>query len=107
MVSYRFSAFDVHHLGDSTGHLLTAKLDDPYGSNQLWLGHGTALHDAIWLATPEKGKYNNIEYRRVQPIGGGVGSMVGVNRIWYEADSAKFHGTGVRVGLTFEHEPAR
>jgi YaiO family outer membrane protein len=107
MVSYRFSAFDVHHLGHSTGHLLTAKLNDPYGSNQLWLGHGTALHDAIWLATPEKGKYDNIEYRRVQPLGGGVGLMAGVNRIWYEADSAKFHGTGFRVGLTFEHEPAR
>jgi len=30
-----------------------------------------------------------------------------VNRIWYEADSAKFHGTGVRVGFTFDHEPGR
>lgn len=106
MVSYRFSSFDVHNLGHSTGHLLAAKLNDPYGSNQLWLGHGTALHDAIWLATPEKGNYNNVEYRRVQPVGGGVGLMVGVNRIWYKADSAKFHGTGVRIGLTFEHKPA-
>jgi YaiO family outer membrane protein len=105
MVSYRFSSFDVRNLGHSTGHLLSAKLEDPYGSNQVWLGHGTALHDAIWLATPEKGNYNNIEYRRVQPIGGGIGLMLGVNRIWYKADSAKFHGTGVRVGFVFSTEP--
>lgn len=106
MVSYRFSSFDVHGLGHSTGHLVNLKVDDPAGSNQLWLGHGTALHDALWLSTPEKGNFTNVEYRRVQPIGGGVGLMVGVNRIWYKADSAKFHGTGVRVGLTFEHKPA-
>jgi YaiO family outer membrane protein len=102
MISYRFSSFDVHHLGHSTGHLVNLKVQDPYGSNQLWLGHGTALHDAVWLATPEKGKYSNIEYRRVQPIGGGVGLMVGVNHIWYKTDSARFHGTGARVGFTFE-----
>jgi YaiO family outer membrane protein len=107
MISYRFSSFDVHGLGHSTGHLVNIKVEDPYGSNQLWLGHGTALHDALWLPTPEKGNFTNVEYRRVQPIGGGVGLMVGVNRIWYKADSAKFHGTGLRVGLTFEHEPAR
>ena len=107
MISYRFSSFDVHHLGHSVGHLVNLKVQDPYGTNQLWLGHGTALHDALWLPTPEKGKYSNIEYRRIQPLGGGVGLMVGVNRIWYEADSAKFHGTGVRVGFTFDHEPGR
>lgn len=105
MISYRFSSFDVRNLGHSTGHLLSAKLEDPYGSNQLWLGHGTALHDALWLATPEKGDYNNIEYRRLQPIGGGVSLMLGVNRIWYKADSAKFHGTGVRAGIVFSTEP--
>lgn len=102
MISYRFSSFDVHNLGHSTGHLVNIKVEDPYGSNQLWLGHGTALHDALWLPTPEKGNFTNVEYRRVQPIGGGVGLMVGVNRIWYKADSAKFHGTGLRVGLVFE-----
>jgi YaiO family outer membrane protein len=106
-VSYRFSSFDVQHLGHSVGHLVNVKLQDPYGTNQLWLGHGTALHDALWLATPEKGTYSNIEYRRVQPIAGGIGLMVGVNRIWYRADSAKFHGTGVRIGFTFDHEPGR
>jgi YaiO family outer membrane protein len=105
MVSYRFSSFDVQHLGHSTGHLVNLKVQDPYGSNQLWLGHGTALHDAVWLANPEKGNFTNIEYRRVQPIGGGVGLMVGVNRIWYKTDSAKFHGTGLRAGLVFEQEP--
>jgi YaiO family outer membrane protein len=102
MVSYRFTSFDVHHLGHTTAHLASFKLQDPYGSNQLWVGHGSALHDALWLQTPEKGNYTSVEYRRVQPIGGGVGLMVGVNRIWYKTDSNKYHGTGARVGLTFE-----
>jgi hypothetical protein len=31
--------------------------------------------------------------------------MLGVNRIWYKADGAKFHGTGVRVGFVFSTEP--
>jgi YaiO family outer membrane protein len=101
MVSYRFSSFNVHHLGNTTGHLLSVKLDDPYGSNQLWLGHGTALQDAVSLSTPQRGKYSNVELRRVQPIGGGIGLSVGVNRIWYETGSVKHRGTGVRVGLTF------
>jgi len=101
LVSYRFSAFNVRGRGNSTGHLVNVKVEDPYGSNQLWLGHGTSLHDAAWLGAPDKGKFNNVEYRRVQPIGGGVGLMVGVNRSWYEADNAKFRGTGARIGLTF------
>ena len=50
----------------------------------------------------KKGKFTSIEYRRIQPIGGGVALTAGVNRIWYEADSAKFHGTGIRLGLTFQ-----
>ena len=100
-VNYRFSSYDVKKIGNTTGHLLSFKLDDTLGSNQLWLGQGTALHDAIWLATPEKGKFSNVELRRVQPIGGGVSVMVGVNRTWYDTDTAKFQGTGARVGLIF------
>lgn len=76
-------------------------MKDPLGSNQLWLGHGTALHDAISLATPEKSKFSNVELRRVQPIGGGVSAMLGVNRIWYNMDSRKHSGTGARLGLIF------
>jgi YaiO family outer membrane protein len=102
MISYRFSSFDVRHVGHTTAHLVNLKVQDPYGSNQLWLGHGSALHDALWLPTVEKGNFTSVEYRRVQPIGGGVGLMVGVNRIWYATDSTKYHGTGARVGLTFE-----
>ena len=63
-VSYRFSSYDVEHLGRTSGHLVGAKLDDPYGSNQLWLGHGNSPHDTDWLATPEKGKFNSAELRR-------------------------------------------
>jgi hypothetical protein len=102
MVSYRFSSFDVQHIGHSTAHLISARLSDPYGSSQLWVGHGTALHDAVWLASAEKGKYTNVELRRIQPIGGGVGLLLGANRIWYETDSTKYHGTGVRFGFTFD-----
>jgi YaiO family outer membrane protein len=102
LISYRFSSFDVGHVGHTTAHLVSAKVEDPYGSNQLWLGHGSALHDAIWLPAAEKGNYTSAEYRRIQPIGGGVGLMVGVNRIWYTTDSTKYHGTGARVGLTFD-----
>ena len=105
MVSYRFSSFNVQHLGHSTGHLVNVKVADPYGSNQLWLGHGTALHDIVSLTTPQKGRFTNFEYRRVQPIGGGVGLMVGVNRLWHSSDGVKFHGTGVRAGLIFDYEP--
>jgi YaiO family outer membrane protein len=101
MIGYRFTSYNTQHLGHSTGHLISAKLNDPYGSNQLWLGHGTALHDATWLATPEKGKFSSVELRRVQPLGGGVSAMVGVNRTWYDTASAKFHGTGARLGLIF------
>jgi YaiO family outer membrane protein len=101
MIGYRFSSYNVQHLGNTTGHLVNVKLNDPYGSNQLWLGHGTALHDATWLATPAKGKFTSAELRRVQPVGGGVSLMLGVNRIWYNTDSAKYHGTGARVGLIF------
>lgn len=101
MVSYRFSAYHTQHLGNTVGHLLNVKLDDRFGSNQLWLGHGTAIHDATWLATPEKGKFSNIELRRVQPVGGGVSVVLGANRTWYNTDSAKYHGTGGRLGLLF------
>jgi YaiO family outer membrane protein len=106
-ISYRFSAYDVHHLGHSTGHLVSFRFTDRYGSNQLWLGHGTALHDAVWLPVPEKGRYTNVELRRLQPIGGGVSATLGVNRIWYKADGANFRGTGVRVGLVFAKQGIR
>jgi YaiO family outer membrane protein len=101
MVGYRFSLYNIRHLGNTTGHLLNAKLNDSLGATQLWLGHGNALHDATWLATPEKGSFRSAELRRVQPLGGGVSIMVGANRIWYNTDSAKYHGTGARVGLIF------
>ena len=101
MVGYRFSSYNVQHLGNTTGHLVSLKVNDPAGSNQLWLGHGTALHDTTWLANPEKGKFRSAELRRVQPIGGGVSVMLGVNRIWYTTESAKYHGTGARVGFIF------
>jgi YaiO family outer membrane protein len=101
MVSYRFSSFNIQHIGHTYGHLLNLRLSDPYGSTQLWAGHGSALHDAVWLATPEKGKYTNLELRRVQPLAGGVGLSFGGNRIWYETGNTKHHGTGFKIGLTF------
>jgi hypothetical protein len=100
-VSYRFSSFEFDQLGHAVGHLLSARLNDPLGGNQLWFGHGTALHDADWQGPPEKGKYTQVEYRRLQPIGGGVSLSFGVKRNWYDTPSVKFHGTGFRFGLVF------
>jgi len=101
-VSYRFSSFDTKHLGGSTGHLFSAKVSDPYGSTQAWVGHGTSLQEADWMIAPEKGKYTSVELRRLQPIGGGVSLSLGVRKAWFEADSAKYRGTGVHVGLVFK-----
>lgn len=101
-VGYRFSSFKFDQLGHAVGHLVSAKLNDPLGGNQLWFGRGTALHDADWQGPPEKGKYTQIEYRRLQPIGGGVSLSFGVKRNWYDTPSTKFHGTGFRFGLVFE-----
>ncbi|HEX6660287.1 MAG TPA: YaiO family outer membrane beta-barrel protein [Sphingomicrobium sp.] len=100
-VSYRFSSFDTQHLGHSVGHIVSAKVSDPYGATQLWAGHGTSLNDADWLLEPQKGTYTSVELRRLQPIGGGVSLTIGAKRTWFEADSAKYHGTGVHVGLAF------
>lgn len=101
LVSYRFSAFDVRHVGHSVSHLASVKLKDRLGSSQLWLGHGTALHDADWLPTPERGKYTSVELQRTQRIGGGIGLTAGISRKWYETASVKYRGLGVRLGLTF------
>jgi YaiO family outer membrane protein len=101
MMGYRYSSYDVQHIGHTSGHLVNLKVSDRFGSNQLWLGHGTALHDAIWLASPEKGKFTSVELRRVQPIGGGVSVMIGANKAWYDTGSTKFDSKGVRLGLTF------
>lgn len=100
-VGYRFSSYKVSHLGNTTGHLVNVKLEDRLGTSQLWLGHGTALNDALSLSTPAKGKFTSAELRRVQPVGGGVSVMLGVNKIWYDGDNGKHHGTGVRFGLVF------
>jgi len=104
-VGYRFSSFKFDQLGHAVGHLVSARLNDPLGGNQLWLGRGTALHDADWQGPPEKGKYTQVEYRRLQPIGGGVSLSLGVKRNWYDTPTVKFHGTGVRFGFVFEARP--
>jgi len=101
-VSYRFSDYDTDGLGHSVGHLVSGKLEDPYGATQLWLGHGTALHDADFLAVPQKGKYTQVEVQRSQSLGAGISLNVGVRRNWHETPSAKVHGTGVRVGFTLK-----
>ena len=101
-VSYRFSDYDTQRLGHSAGHLVSGKLSDPYGSTQLWVGHGTALHDADFLPVPQKGKYTQVELQRSQRLGAGISLNVGARRSWNETATAKVRGTGVRVGLTFD-----
>jgi len=101
-VSYRFSSYDTEHLGGSTGHLVSAKVTDPYGATQAWVGHGTSLLEADWMIAPEKGKYTSIELRRLQPVGGGVSLALGAKKTWFDATGNKYHGTGVHLGLVFK-----
>jgi YaiO family outer membrane protein len=101
-VSYRFTSYDIQNVGHSTAHLVSARLKDPYGSTQLWAGHGTALREVEWLTTPAKGRFSTVELRRVQNIGGGVGLVAGVNRGWYRTGAGSFNANGVRFGLAFE-----
>lgn len=101
-VSYRYSSYDIKGLGRSPAHLLSARLEDPYGSSQLWLGHGESLQDLDWLASPHSGKSSRVELRRVHKIGGGVGLVVGLSKGWHDAGSGNFKSTGARLGLTFE-----
>jgi YaiO family outer membrane protein len=100
-VSYRFSSFDTEHLGHSVGHLVSAKVSDPYGATQGWIGHGTSLQDSDILLAPGKGKFTTVELRRVQPIAGDVSLSLGARRTWFSADSDKYRGTGVHIGLLF------
>lgn len=102
MIGYRYSSYNVQRIGHTAGHLVNLKLSDRFGSNQLWLGRATALHDATWLPTAEKGKLTSVELRRVQPIGGGVSVMLGANRAWYDTEGAEFRSTGAKLGLIFE-----
>ena len=106
-VSYRFSSFDTEHLGHSVGHLLSAKVTDPYGATQAWVGHGTSLQEADSLIAPEKGRFTSVELRRLQPIGGGVSLSLGAKRTWFETPGDKYRGTGVHLGLAFSNELAR
>jgi hypothetical protein len=99
LISYRFSAFDIERLGRSAGHLGSLKLNDGGGSTQLWVGHGSAIHDADWMPTPQKGHYTGGELRRSQRLVGAVSVDVGVKRNWYETPAARFRGTGVQIGL--------
>jgi YaiO family outer membrane protein len=101
-VSYRFTSYDAENIGHSVGHLVSGKLTDPYGSTVAWVGHGTLVSDADWLAAPQKGHQTSIEVHRLQPIGGGVSLSVGARRSWYKTASGDFHGNGVHVGLSFE-----
>jgi YaiO family outer membrane protein len=102
LVSYRFSAFDIERLGRSAGHLGSIKLNDRGGSTQLWVGHGSAIHDADWMPAPQSGQFTSAEIRRSQRLIGAVSVDLGVKRNWYEAPAAKFRGTGVQIGLRIE-----
>lgn len=102
LVSYRFSSFQTEGLGHSVGHLANVKLIDRGGSNQLWLGRGTAINDGDWLPTAQKGKFTNVELRRSQKVGGGMAITAGLRRSWYRTPATNFRGTGVHLGVTFE-----
>lgn len=102
LISYRLSAFEIEGLGRSSAHLGSLKLADRAGSTQLWVGRGSAIHDADWLPTPRRGHYTSVELRRSQRLGGAVSLDVGIKRNWYETPAADFKGTGVQLGVRFE-----
>jgi len=101
MLGYRFTTYDVKGVGRTSGHLVSAKLDDGLGSNQLWLGRGSSLQDSNWLSPNVKGNVTSVEYRRVQPISSQISVTAGVNHTRYDATHSRHQGTGVRVGLVF------
>ena len=84
-VSYRFSAYDTSGLGHTTGHTIGAKLSDPYGATQAWVGFGSQLHDADWVSSPQKGKQTQVEVRRLQPISKGVALSIGAKQAWIKS----------------------
>ena len=98
-VSYRLSAYDTSGLGHTTGHTIGAKLNDPYGATQAWVGFGSELHDADWLSSPQKGHQTQVEIRRLQPIGKGVAVSFGAKQAWIEALGTHYRGTGFHIGL--------
>lgn len=101
-VSYRFSSYDIDRVGNSLGHVASAKLSDPYGSTQIWLGHSTgAAIDSDDLLISDEGKFTEVTLRRTQKLKGGLALTAGFKRNWYRTDRANFSGTGVQLGLTY------
>lgn len=104
-VSYRLSSYDIDKIGNAVGHVVSAKLYDPYGSTQLWLGHSSgAVIDSDDLLISGKGKFTEVTLRRTQKIKGGLALTAGFKRNWHRTDLAKYNGTGFHLGLTFAPE---
>lgn len=101
-VSYRFSSYDIDRVGNSVGHVVSAKLADPYGSTQLWLGRSRgATIDSDDLLISDKGKFTEVTVRRTQKLKGALALTAGFKRNWYRTELADFKGTGIHVGLVF------
>jgi YaiO family outer membrane protein len=105
MIAYRFTSYDIEHLGHSVGHLGSFKLNDRGGSSQLWVGHGTSIHDAEFLPVPQRGTYTSAELKRSQKLTPDIALNVGLRRSWYDTPEANYHGTGIHLGLTFGFQP--
>lgn len=101
-ISYRLTAYDIDRIGNSVGHVVSAKLSDPYGSTQLWVGHSNgAAIDSDDLLISDKGKFTEVTLRRTQKVKGGLAFTAGVKQNWYRTDLAKFNGTGFHLGLAY------
>lgn len=106
-VTYRFTRYDTSGLGNSSAHLVTMRLKDPFGSNgstQLWLGQGSTLQQQDFIALGQLGKYRSVDLRRVQPITGRFALNVGVGRSWYDNPIRDYTGTNLTVGLTLKSQ---
>lgn len=102
-VSYRYTGYDVEHVGNTHGHLVTLRVDDAKGpgNTQLWLGKGTSLHEQEFLPVISKGDVHSVAVKRIQPINSNLALELGLGHSWYDTGLAEYQGTTVRLGLSF------
>lgn len=100
--SYRYTGYDVEHLGKTHGHLATVRVNDSKGSGrtQMWLGMGTSLHEQEFLPVLAKGRVDSFTLQRVQPLGSHLALKADLGHSWYKTAFTKYQGTTLRVGLS-------
>ena len=101
-ISYRYTGYDVEHLGKTHGHVASVRLNDAKGPGrtQIWLGMGTSLHEQEFLPVLSKGRVDSFTIERVQPLSSNLALKADFGHSWYETGFTKYQGTTLRVGLS-------